>query len=235
MQEINAALSERIRRIGEPAVSGPNLALYSPGAEGGVVPPNAENQHLQLAARTTPGTNRAAVGRLLSAALEVLEALESELEGDGESARESIRRAGTSLHAVAPDEESSARTPFQDQQPTTYARGGLAPWQMRRVTTHIETSLHETITTEDLARIARLSTFHFARSFKRSFGESPHRYVLRRRTERAQGLMLTTDTPLGQIALDCGLADQSHLTRLFQRFVGESPAAWRRARASRRG
>jgi transcriptional regulator GlxA family with amidase domain len=48
--------------------------------------------------------------------------------------------------------------------------------------------------------------------------------------EHAQGLMLTTNTTLGQIALECGFADQAHLSRLFQRFVGESPAAWRRAR-----
>jgi AraC-like DNA-binding protein len=44
-------------------------------------------------------------------------------------------------------------------------------------------------------------------------------------------LMLTTDAPLGQIALDCGLADQAHLSRLFKQMVGDTPAAWRRARA----
>jgi AraC family transcriptional regulator len=56
--------------------------------------------------------------------------------------------------------------------------------------------------------------------------------VIRRRVERAQGLMLATDASLSDIALDCGLADQSHLTRLFRRIVGESPRAWRRARIS---
>jgi AraC-like DNA-binding protein len=54
--------------------------------------------------------------------------------------------------------------------------------------------------------------------------------VIRRRVERAQGLMLSTDAPLSAIALDCGLADQAHLSRLFRRIVGESPRAWRRAR-----
>jgi AraC-like DNA-binding protein len=52
--------------------------------------------------------------------------------------------------------------------------------------------------------------------------------------ERAQGLMLSTDKALSEIAAECGLADQSHFTRLFRRFVGESPAAWRRARANPR-
>jgi AraC-like DNA-binding protein len=44
--------------------------------------------------------------------------------------------------------------------------------------------------------------------------------------------MLTTDAPLGQIAADCGLADQAHFSKLFRRFVGESPGVWRRARAA---
>jgi AraC-like DNA-binding protein len=53
--------------------------------------------------------------------------------------------------------------------------------------------------------------------------------------EHAQRLMLATDAPLSQIALDCGLADQAHFSRLFRRFVGESPRSWRRARVSPAG
>jgi transcriptional regulator GlxA family with amidase domain len=63
-------------------------------------------------------------------------------------------------------------------------------------------------------------------------GDSPHGYVMRRRMERAQGLMLSTDASLAQIAADCGLADQAHFSKVFRRFAGESPAAWRRARAT---
>ena len=81
----------------------------------------------------------------------------------------------------------------------------------------------------DLAAIARLSTGHFCRSFTRSFGVAPFAYVAGRRLARAQELMLTTDDPLSQIALACGLCDQSHLTRLFRRHVGTSPNAWRRS------
>jgi transcriptional regulator GlxA family with amidase domain len=50
--------------------------------------------------------------------------------------------------------------------------------------------------------------------------------------ERAQGLMLTTNASLGQIAADCGLADQAHFNKLFRKFAGESPGAWRRARVN---
>ena len=83
---------------------------------------------------------------------------------------------------------------------------------------------------DDLAALVELSSFHFCRAFRDSFGDSPHAYVTRRRIERAQGLMLTTDNSLSQVAMDCGLADQAHFNRLFRRFVGESPGAWRRAR-----
>jgi AraC family transcriptional regulator len=95
---------------------------------------------------------------------------------------------------------------------------------------HIEASLDSSIKNEELAALVHLNPSHFGRAFRNSFGEPPHEYVIRRRVERAQGLMLSTGASLSEIALDCGLADQSHLTRLFRRIVGESPRAWRRAR-----
>jgi AraC-like DNA-binding protein len=109
-------------------------------------------------------------------------------------------------------------------------RGGLAPRQVRDVRTFIETNLESPLTTKDLASAANLSTFYFCRAFRVSFNMTPHAYVMRRRIERAQGLMLQTDTSLGQIAMDCGLADQPHFNRLFRRLVGDTPGAWRRAR-----
>jgi AraC family transcriptional regulator len=116
--------------------------------------------------------------------------------------------------------------------PNTQVRGGLAPWQIRKLTIYVEANLDHTITTRCLAEIARLSSFHFCRAFRDSFGDSPHGYVIRRRMERAQGLMLTTSASLGQIAADCGLADQAHFNKLFRKFAGVSPGAWRRARVS---
>jgi AraC family transcriptional regulator len=110
-------------------------------------------------------------------------------------------------------------------------RGGLAPWLVRKLTTYVEMHLDSAIATADLAALAKLSIFHFCRTFRESFNESPHSYVMRRRLERAQGLMLHTDASLGQIAIDCGFADQAHLNKVFRRIVGESPGAWRRARA----
>jgi AraC-like DNA-binding protein len=108
-------------------------------------------------------------------------------------------------------------------------RGGLAPFQVRRIAEYIHDHLAERITLYQLARIAGLSTGHFCRAFKQSFGVPTHTYLIRRRVERAQTVMLSTQLPLSDVALACGLSDQSHFTRLFRRIVGETPNAWRRA------
>jgi AraC family transcriptional regulator len=108
--------------------------------------------------------------------------------------------------------------------------GGLAPWQVQRVKKHIDAALESTIRARDCAKIARLSTPHFSRSFKISFGETFGDYVARRRTERAQEMMILTDQPLCEIALCCGFADQSHFSRVYRRRMGSSPGSWRRQR-----
>jgi AraC family transcriptional regulator len=108
--------------------------------------------------------------------------------------------------------------------------GGLAPWQVQRVKKHVDAALDSTIRARDCAKIARLSTPHFFRSFKTSFGETFGDYVTRRRTERAQEMMIMTDQPLCEIALCCGFADQSHFSRVYRRRIGSSPGSWRRQR-----
>jgi AraC-like DNA-binding protein len=159
----------------------------------------------------------------------LIEAMKSALEGDGDGARRYLVSAVASLA----DTGREAGTPVGRPAIGAVRRcGGLAPWQVRRLRMHIEENLGGTVYCEDLACLVRLSLSHFMRAFKESFGCAPHTFLIRRRIERAQGLMLTTDESLGQIALMCGLADQSHLTRLFQKWVGESPAAWRRARVN---
>jgi AraC family transcriptional regulator len=109
-------------------------------------------------------------------------------------------------------------------------RGGLAPWQARRVAARVDANLAERISTPQLAKSLNLSASHFSRAFKCTFGVSPHAWVLRRRMEVAQGLMLTTSAPLCEIAVICGMADQAHFTHCFRRVFGETPYAWRRNR-----
>jgi AraC family transcriptional regulator len=176
---------------------------------------------------------RLSLERLQIAAAELFNAVSDALQQEHESAEECIRRASAILQADQPGAISGVAAQHSTAAaPPTPIRGGLAPWQIRRVTTHIETNLEAGITTKDLALLARLSLFHFCRAFRESFGESPHGYVRRRRIERAQGLMLTTNASLREIAADCGFTDQAHLSRLFRRIVGESPGVWRRARTT---
>ena len=106
----------------------------------------------------------------------------------------------------------------------------LTAWQRRRVLDHIETSLAKPLRNRELAALVGYSEFHFSVAFRNALGTPPHEYLIRRRIERAQQLMLSSDLPLCQIAAECGLADQPHLSRLFRKVVGETPAAWRRSR-----
>ena len=107
-------------------------------------------------------------------------------------------------------------------------QAGLRSWQANRLKSYIESKLDSTIRATDLAAVVRLSTSHFFRAFRKSFGESPATYIMKRRLRRAQELMLKPRMPLSRVALDCGLCDQPHLSRAFRRFVGTTPAAWRR-------
>jgi transcriptional regulator GlxA family with amidase domain len=84
----------------------------------------------------------------------------------------------------------------------------------------------------DLAAQVQLSNAHFFRAFKASFGTTPAAYIMRQRIRLAQSLMVSTSYPLSQVALECGMCDQSHLCRAFRRVVGNTPSQWRRQFAS---
>jgi transcriptional regulator GlxA family with amidase domain len=116
--------------------------------------------------------------------------------------------------------------------PSGPARGGLAPWQMRKVQRCIEGGLENSLPIDGLANLVSLSPSYFCRAFKVSFGVPPHAYIIRNRVERAKTLMLTTSDSLSQIALSAGLADQAHFTRRFRQLTGTTPGDWRRKHAS---
>ena len=107
-------------------------------------------------------------------------------------------------------------------------RRGLARWQKRKVEQYMSDNLDRPIPLDDVARQASLSVSHFSRAFKESYGTTPHMHIIGLRLALAQRLMMTTAESLSQIALACGLANQSHLSKLFRRHVGETPLAWRR-------
>lgn len=78
-----------------------------------------------------------------------------------------------------------------------------------------------------LARIAHVSRAHFSRQFAATFGESPHRYLQRRRIERAMDLLRESDRPVTEICLDVGFNSLGTFSRTFREIVGESPSSYR--------
>ena len=78
-----------------------------------------------------------------------------------------------------------------------------------------------------LARIALTSEAHFIRTFKQTFGETPHRYLQRRRLERAMALLRETDRPVTEICLEVGFTSLGTFSRTFNRILGMSPTAYR--------
>ncbi|MDL2409746.1 AraC family transcriptional regulator [Rhizobium calliandrae] len=113
------------------------------------------------------------------------------------------------------------------------ARGGLSPAAEARAKDYLASSAREDITLADVANVCRLSRGHFIRAFRISTGLTPHKWLQRHRVEKAKALLLETDISIAEIALVCGFADQSHLTRVFTALVGSSPALWRRERRPR--
>jgi AraC-like DNA-binding protein len=112
-------------------------------------------------------------------------------------------------------------------------RGRLLAWQARKVRDYVDSHITGSVLVGDLCALFQRSEAHFSRSFKRTFGESPHSFVVRRRVEFAAQYMLSTNASLSDIAQRCGFTDQAHLCKHFRQAAGQTPAAWRRAQRSR--
>ena len=110
----------------------------------------------------------------------------------------------------------------------TRYRGGLAPWQQRRAAELLAEHLDGSVRLATLAGECGLSVTHFARSFRQSFGTSPHHYLIRQRVELAKQLLSDSTSALSDVALQAGFADQATFSRTFKAVVGTSPGRWRR-------
>jgi AraC-like DNA-binding protein len=144
--------------------------------------------------------------RLLTETLTVLEV-------DHEAARQRILQARRLALGTA------------QESPVT---GGLADWQVRRVATFVHFNLSTKLRIEQVAQALKMSPSYLSRAFKVTTGITYSEFVLRARIDLAKWLLLTTEMAICDIALACGLADQSHLTRIFKKATGLPPRAWRR-------
>jgi AraC family transcriptional regulator len=125
-----------------------------------------------------------------------------------------------------------AHSSYAGRSPETRAAGELTRVQLDRVVDCMEANLTRPLTLADLASAAGLSQTHFARRFKATTGSAPHQHVMRLRLQRAQRLLRETPRSIAQIAFECGFSHQGHLTRVFTRLAGITPAAFRRASRS---
>jgi AraC-like DNA-binding protein len=106
----------------------------------------------------------------------------------------------------------------------------LAPWRLKRAIDYVEGRLDEPVSLADVASSAGLTRMHFAAQFRAATGLRPHEYLLRRRIERAQEMLLGTGMSLVDVALSVGFQTQSHFTSVFKRYAGQPPRAWRESR-----
>lgn len=110
---------------------------------------------------------------------------------------------------------------------TGYRKGGMAPVRLRHVLDFIEASLGKSPSLSELAAVARMSVFHFARAFAQSTGSPPHRYLIDRRVARAMAALEGYE-PIQDVADRCGFANASHLSGHVRRVTGLTPSELRR-------
>jgi AraC family transcriptional regulator len=105
--------------------------------------------------------------------------------------------------------------------------GGLSGFRLRRVREYIDANLDADLSLADIAAVADLSQYHFARAFRKTVGVTPQQYVMQQRIERAKHLLADAQLPLVEVGLRTGFKNQSHFTTLFRKFTSLTPKTWR--------
>ena len=105
--------------------------------------------------------------------------------------------------------------------------GGLSGKRLTNVLAFIDENFADDPSLAELAEVAGMSTFHFAREFKRATGTTPHQYLMRLRIEHAKELLLKSELPLVDVGFQSGFSHQSHFSRLFRKLTGTTPQTYR--------
>jgi len=108
--------------------------------------------------------------------------------------------------------------------------GALSVRQERLVREFIAENLHRSLSLAEVSGVAALTRFHFTRAFSKTFGASPHAYILKTRIERAKELLMGSSLPISAIAAQTGFNSQNHFAAAFRSWVGCTPSQFRRAR-----
>lgn len=108
--------------------------------------------------------------------------------------------------------------------------GGLSGHKLRRVTDFINDNLEQDLTLSEIAQVADLSHFHFARAFRKTTGITVQQYITNRRIEKAKELLTKSNLPIVEVGFQTGFKNQSHFTTLFRKFTSLTPRLWREAK-----
>jgi AraC family transcriptional regulator len=155
------------------------------------------------------------------ALLNICAGLRHEVEAAGETGR--LYSDALSVALAARLLRLYSATPFL---PKPYSRG-LPKHTLQRVIDYIEANLQSNLPLADLAALASMSPYYFARLFRDSMGLPPHQYLIRRRVERAKGLLADSARPLADIAREVGYENQSNFAAVFRRITGVTPKTFR--------
>ena len=109
-----------------------------------------------------------------------------------------------------------------------FKASGLPQAQLKRVIDYMKANLSQDLSILDLATLTNMSKSHFSRSFKQSAGIAPYQYLMQQRVERAKRLLEQQAMSISDIALDCGFANQTHLTKVFRQLTGVTPKAYQK-------
>jgi AraC family transcriptional regulator len=149
-------------------------------------------------------------------------ALKADLEAGSPGGRVYRDSLGTALAARLLQRHHRRSLPMRD------VKGGMSSARLKQLVAYIEDNLESDLSLAEIAAIAALSVSHLKTLFRQATGNSVHRYVLRRRVERAKVLLRDRSLTIAQVALATGFAHQSHMARHMRRILGVTPAVVRK-------